>query len=41
MELGGMETVLTRIIIFVTVFVLFKVFDCVKIPTRHEAKKEK
>jgi hypothetical protein len=41
MELGGMETVLTRIILFVAVIVLFEVFDYVKRPIRHERKKEK
>ena len=41
MELGGMETVLTRIILFVAVIVLFEVFDYVKRPIRNETKKEK
>jgi hypothetical protein len=41
MELGGMETVLTRIILFVAVIVLFEVFDYVKRPTRQGTKKEK
>jgi len=41
MELGGMETVLTRILIFVALIVLFEAFDRVKRPIRHETKKEK
>lgn len=41
MELGGIETALTRIVLFVTVIVLFEIFDCVKRPTRQATKKKK